>query len=39
VFIKTDGHRYIDSAIDADEEYIYFIGSATPSSACYAHSR
>jgi len=24
----TDGHGYIDSAVDADQEYIYFMGSA-----------
>jgi len=24
---QTDGHCYIDSAIDADQEYIYFMGS------------
>jgi len=43
VFIQTDrqadGHCYIDSAIDADQEYIYFMGSATPPSACYAKIR
>jgi len=34
---QTDGHGYINSAVDADQEYIYFMASATPSSACYAH--
>ena len=32
---QTDGHGYIDSAVDADQEYIYFMGSETPPSACY----
>jgi len=26
----------LDSAVDADQEYIHFMGSATPPSACYA---
>jgi len=34
---RTDGYGYIDSAVDADQEYIYFMGSATPPSSCYAH--
>jgi len=31
---QTDGHGYVDSAGDADQEYIYFLRSATPPSAC-----
>jgi len=27
----------IESAVDADQEYIYSLESATPPSACYAH--
>jgi len=34
-FIRTDGHGYIDSASDPDEEYIYFVGSETLPSACF----
>jgi len=34
---RTDGHGYIDSGFDADQEYIYFTGSAMPPSVCYAH--
>jgi len=34
---QTDGHGYIDSASDADQEYVSFMGSATPSSASFAH--
>jgi len=34
---RTNGYGYIDSAVDADQEYIYFMGSATHPSACYAH--
>jgi len=34
--IQTDGHGYIDSAVDAVQEYIYLMGSVTPPSACYA---
>jgi len=30
-------HGYNDSAVDADQEYIYFMGSATPPSAYYGH--
>jgi len=30
----TDGHCDIDSADDADQEHIYFMGSATPPSSC-----
>jgi len=26
---RTDGHVYIDSAVDADQEYIYFMGPVT----------
>jgi len=33
---QTDEHRYVDSAVDADQKYIYFMWSATPPSACYA---
>jgi len=33
----TEGRGYIDSVVDADQEYIYFKGSAMPPSACYAH--
>jgi len=33
----TDGHGYIDSAVYADQEYIKFMGSATPPSVCYTH--
>jgi len=32
-----DGHDYIHLAVYADQEYIHFMGSATPSSACYTH--
>jgi len=35
---QIDGHGYIDSAVDAEQEYIYFMGSAMPPSSCYAHS-
>jgi len=34
-FIRTDGHGYIDSASDPNQEYIYFMGSETLPSACY----
>jgi len=34
---QTDRHGYIDLAVDADQEYIHFMGSATPPSACYTH--
>jgi len=34
---QAEGHGYIDSAVDADQAYIYFMGSVTPPSACYAH--
>jgi len=27
---QTSGHNYIDLASDADQEYIYFMGSFTP---------
>jgi len=33
---QADGYVYIDSAVDADQGYMYFMGSATPPSACYA---
>jgi len=32
---QTDGHGYIDSAIDADQEYMYSMATATAPSACY----
>jgi len=32
---QTDGHGYIDSAVDDDQEHINFMGSATPPTACY----
>jgi len=32
---QTDGHGYIDSAVDSDQKYIYFMWSATTPSACY----
>jgi len=32
---RTDGHGYIDSASDPDQEYIYFMRSETLPSACY----
>jgi len=32
---QTDGHGKIDSVSDPDQEYIYFMGSETHSSACY----
>ena len=32
---RTDGHRQIDFSCHADQEYIYFAGSATPPSPCY----
>jgi len=32
---RTDGHGYIDSASRPDQEYIYFMESATPPSARY----
>jgi len=35
---QTDGHGLIDSAVDPDQEYISFWGSATRPSACYIHS-
>jgi len=35
VCVETDGHGYIDSSSDADQEYIYFMGSETsPSLRC-----
>jgi len=34
---QIGGHDYIDSAVDADQELIYFMGSATPPSTCYTH--
>jgi len=34
---RKHGHGYIDSASDAVQEYIYFMGSATAPSACYTH--
>jgi len=34
-FIRTDGHGYIDSTIDFDQEYIYFVRLETLPSACY----
>lgn len=34
MFIQTG---YIDSIVDADYEYIYFVGSATSPSACYIY--
>jgi len=34
-FKRTDGHGWIDSASDPDQEYIYFMGSETLPSACY----
>jgi len=33
---QTDGHGSIDLTVDPDQEYIYFAGSATLSSACYS---
>jgi len=27
---QTDGHDCIDSAVNADQAHIYFMGSATP---------
>jgi len=33
----TDGHGYIDATVDVDQKYIYFMGSVTPPSTCYAH--
>lgn len=39
LFIQTDrqtvGHGYIDSAIDADQEYMYFVGSMMLPFPCY----
>jgi len=32
---QTDGHGYIDSARDPDQECVYFLGSVTLPSACY----
>jgi len=32
---RTDGHGYIDSASDPEQDYIYFMGSETLPSACY----
>ena len=32
-----DGHGFIDSPVDADREYIYFIGSEMLPSSCYIH--
>jgi len=37
-FIRTDGHGWIDSASDPDQEYIYFMESETLTSACYVLS-
>jgi len=34
-FIRTNGHGYIDSATDPDQEYMYFMASETLPSACY----
>jgi len=36
-FLRTDGHGYIDSASDPDQEYtrIYFMGSEALPSASY----
>lgn len=34
---QTDGR--IDSSVDADSEYIQFIGSEMPPSGCYAETR
>jgi len=34
-FIRTDGHGYIDSTSDPDQEYIHFMESGTLSSSCY----
>jgi len=35
IYIYLDGHGYIDLAVDADQESIFFMGSVTPPSACY----
>jgi len=32
---QIDGHGHIDSAVDADQEYIYFVGSVRPPSMRY----
>jgi len=32
---KTDGHGYIDSACRIDQEYIYFMGTATTLTASF----
>lgn len=34
----TDGHGYIDTAVNADEEYKYFMGSEAIPFPCYIHS-
>jgi len=34
-FIRTDGHGWIDSASDPDQEYIYVMGSETLPFTCY----
>jgi len=34
---RSDRLGYIHSAIDADKKYIYLMGFATATSACYAY--
>lgn len=35
--VMPQADDYIDSAIDADKEYMYFVGSGTPPTVCYIH--
>lgn len=36
---RTNSNAYRDSTVDADSDYIYFVGSAAPPSVCYIDFR
>lgn len=35
--VHADGHEYIFMTADNTQEYIHFVSSKMPSSACYIH--